>query len=524
MKCLQPYTTALRSIVTIIALELAPMTAFGQAEAESLSASFRKAAQRILPAVVTVRPIGSAGLVAPPLGIEPLEPVIPGPRGGIPRVFPRGLGGSGVVIDADKGFVLTNDHVVQGSPRIVVTLPDGRERNARQLRRDPRSDLALLAIEPGGLHSAAWGDSESLETGDWVLAIGQPFGLSGTVTAGIVSGKGRGVGQAIFNEDLIQTDAAINPGNSGGPLVNLKGEVVGINLAFKTQNGGYEGVGFAVPSFRAKRVAQDLADFGHVRRAYLGVEIVPLDPEKVEQLGQPGAVEITSVAVGSPASEAGLREGDVISKLEGHPVEGTGRLKAAIEFAPVGEPLSLTVVRDGKARDVSVRPAARPDQPGPQQPLPAPELRTPSRRDPLESAAAPPARREQLETRSPTRFPELGLRLDETTPELTRRFGLDPNLTGLVIVGVEPDGTADRAGLEVGMLITDVANSRVTSLAQFRSTLAKSTHGNDLIVRVVKEGRAGFRVLLHQPETKPAPTVEPAPSEPLGSSLPSSKP
>src|SRR5262249_21220838 len=161
------------------------------------------------------------------------------------------------------GFVLTNDHVVAGSPRITIVLPDGRPRPAKSIRRDPKSDLALVAIDPDGLQAADWGDSEALDTGDWVLAVGQPFGLSGTVTAGIVSGKGRGIGVALY-EDLIQTDAAIGPGNSGGPLVNLKGEIVGINTAIKTLGGGYEGIGFAVPATRARRVAADLAEFGRV--------------------------------------------------------------------------------------------------------------------------------------------------------------------------------------------------------------------------------------------------------------------
>ena len=194
----------------------------------------------------------------------------------MPRPTPREPGGSGVVIDAARGLVLTNDHVVQGAQQVVVVLGNGRERPVKQVWRDPKSDLALLSGRPRGLVQADWGDSDALDTGDWVLAIGQPFGLSGTVTAGIVSGKGRGIGIALY-EDLIQTDAAINPGNSGGPLVNLKGEVVGINTAIKTLGGGYEGVGFAVPASRARRVAADLAEFGRVRRAYLGVTIRPVD-------------------------------------------------------------------------------------------------------------------------------------------------------------------------------------------------------------------------------------------------------
>jgi S1-C subfamily serine protease len=248
-------------MVAILAcLGFGAIPAFGQGEAETLSASFRKASKQVLPAVVTVRPVGGP---RPFEGPDARGRVLP-PR--LPGMPPPESGGSGVVINAEKGYVLTNDHVVQEAGRVEVTLHDGRARVASQVRRDPKSDLALLVIDPEGLTQADWGDSDALDTGDWVLAVGQPFGLSNTVTAGIVSGKGRGIGMAMY-EDLIQTDAAINPGNSGGPLVNLKGEVVGINTAIKTQGGGYEGVGFAVPASRARRVAADLAEHGRVRRA-----------------------------------------------------------------------------------------------------------------------------------------------------------------------------------------------------------------------------------------------------------------
>ncbi len=332
--------------------------AWGQTEAESLSASFRKASRKVLPAVVTVKPIG-----------------VPNPLEGLPRVNvdPYGLNqappkpasrepsGSGLVIDAAKGLVLTNDHVIAGASQVVVVLGNGRERPVSQIRRDPKSDLALLAIEPTGLTQAEWGDSNVLDTGDWVLAIGQPFGLSGTVTAGIVSGKARGIGIALY-EDLIQTDAAINPGNSGGPLVNLKGEVVGINSAIKTLGGGYEGIGFAVPSSRARRVAADLAEFGRVRRAYLGVTIRQLDAMSAERLGSNAAAMITSVTAPSPAAEAGLKAGDVILLVDGRAIEGPGSLQAMIEVAKVGEPLNLTLSREGKSLVVPVKPEAQPER------------------------------------------------------------------------------------------------------------------------------------------------------------------
>jgi len=336
----------------------------GQSEAESLSASFRKAARRVLPAVVTVRPIGVPPPIDPTDGLTARAPGLAGPGRPVdaaPVVVPREAGGSGVVIDAARGLVLTNHHVIDGAKRVVVVLPGGRERPAKAIRRDPKSDLALITIDAAGLAQAAWGDSEALDTGDWVLAIGQPFGLSDTVTAGIVSGKGRGVGLALY-EDLIQTDAAINPGNSGGPLVNLAGEVVGINAALKSAGGGYEGVGFAVPASRARRVAADLAEFGRVRRAFVGINVRRADPSVLDRLDLPGATVVTGVAAESPASDAGLRPGDLLLKVDGRPVPGPGALQATIEVAPVGRPLALTIERDGKPREVKVVPQSQPDR------------------------------------------------------------------------------------------------------------------------------------------------------------------
>ncbi len=348
-----------RLIALILAMLACSMVEVpGQTEAEGLSASFRKASRRVLPAVVTVRPVGVANPFDLPNGVasNPFEP-------SSNRPSPREPGGSGVVIDATRGLVLTNDHVVQGASQVVVVLGNGRERAVKQVWRDPKSDLALLSVDPSGLVQADWGDSDVLDTGDWVLAVGQPFGLSGTVTAGIVSGKGRGIGLALY-EDLIQTDAAINPGNSGGPLVNLRGEVVGINTAIKTTGGGYEGVGFAVPASRARRVASDLAEFGRVRRAYLGVTIRPIDAPTADRLGTRGAAMITSISPASPADEAGLRNGDVILQVNGKAVEGPGPLQALIEVAKVGEPLNLAISRAGLAQviEVQVRPAPQPER------------------------------------------------------------------------------------------------------------------------------------------------------------------
>ena len=318
---------------------------WAQATPESLSAQFRQASKQTLPAVVTVRPQG----INP--GLEPTNL--------LDRVTREG--GSGIVVDAPRGLVVTNDHVIAGATRgVVVILPNGRERIPNQIWRDPKSDLAVLAIDPTDLIAAPWGDSTQLDIGDWVLAIGGPFGLTGTVTAGIVSGKRRGIGMALY-EDLIQTDAAINPGNSGGPLINLQGEVIGINTALKSNGGGYDGVGFAVPASRARRVVSELAEFGRVRRAYLGITIRPLDSLTATRLNITDGAVVASVVVGSPASAAGLQPGDVILTVGGQPTGGAGTLQGMIEVAQVDQPLDLTVDRRGQILAIQVRPGPQPD-------------------------------------------------------------------------------------------------------------------------------------------------------------------
>jgi len=267
-----------------------------------------------------------------------------------------------VVIDAEKGYIVTNDHLVPDAPRVIVILADGRERVVKEIRRDPRSDIALLIVDPKGLSAQAeWGDSHALDLADWVLAIGQPFGLPGTVTAGIVSGARRGF-SPIGYDDLLQTSAAINPGSSGGPLIDLQGKVVGINVAIKTLSGGYEGVGFAVPSSRARRVVSDLAEHGRVRRSLLGVATEPNDPELVAQGTSPPGVRVTSVAKGSPADEGGIKVGDVIVKVGDKPTINPATVRAAVEFAPIGVDLAITVDRDGREMTLNCKPASTLDE------------------------------------------------------------------------------------------------------------------------------------------------------------------
>jgi len=345
----------------LVLLGLAPTSVMGQNQAESLAASFRKAVDRASPWVVTVRPLDpmNPGLV-PPIG--PIRPFDVSPR------QPFGVGeldrdaiGSGVVIDAERGHILTVDHVLRGSSRAVVVLADGRERIASQIRRDPGVDLAVLIVDPKGLNltQAVWGDQAALRPGDWVLSIGRAIGQDPSISKGIYSARRMGVSAAGLPEDLLEADAAVNALNSGGPLINLTGEVVGINTDLAGRRPPIVGLGFAVPIDRARRIGADLAEFGRFRRAILGVQVEPAGGNRVPDRTIPaGAVVIGNVAPGTAAAQAGLRPRDVIVNIAGRPVTGVGMLQGLIEMAPIGKDLTLTIERGGSRQDVVVRPMA----------------------------------------------------------------------------------------------------------------------------------------------------------------------
>jgi serine protease Do len=340
--------------------------------ARALSKAFRKAASETSPSVVTV--IGK--MKEDPMAEAPgPEDLFRDPRfrerfpEGLPEEFrerfrlPEGLGeiplqnsvGSGVIIDG-SGIVLTNNHVVDGEDEVVVRLGDGREFTATSVTTDPLSDLAIVRFKaPEDLPAAALGDSDSLEIGDWVIAIGSPFELEATVSAGIISGKGRSIDQ-IQRGRLIQTDAAINPGNSGGPLVNLDGEVIGINTAIASSSGGYQGVGFAIPSNRAKWVIRQLIKHGRVRRAYLGIRIEDVSVDIARERGVPvrGGVHVTDVMADSPAAKSGMQTNDVITSIAGQPVRNSRELQEAVEQKEIDSMQPVVVMRAGKQVALSI--------------------------------------------------------------------------------------------------------------------------------------------------------------------------
>ena len=344
-------------------------------QAESLSRAFRAAAAQVRPTVVKVtttnKPASSTDRRSrsdDPLGDIPFPfreffgDDLPGFRGfRIPNVPRQGLG-SGVIIDP-SGIVLTNNHVIAGADEVTVQLGDGREFQVKEVKTDERTDLAVLILDTDETLSAArLGDSDRLEIGDWVLAIGNPFELEQTVSAGIISGKGRSLGSASPNRvertraRFLQTDAAINPGNSGGPLVNLNGEVVGINTAIFSRTGGYQGIGFAIPSNLARWVTPQLIKQGEVARAYLGVIIKDIDASKAEELKLPlgTGVTVEVVGEGSPAEEAGLKLEDVILAFDGQKIGTAADLQELVERSPASSRHELKIQREGKTRTLQV--------------------------------------------------------------------------------------------------------------------------------------------------------------------------
>ena len=370
-----------RTMVLALALAAAAGAGFADETAEairqakSLSLAFRHAAELTTPSVVTL-----VAKVKAHIGRtdRDLRDLLNDPRfrrlfpdGILPEDFPLDGGGSGsesppvpaltsqigsgVIVDP-QGIILTNNHVVEDADEIIVRFADGREVDATEIKADPLSDLAVLRVPTDRpLPAARLGDSSKLEIGDWVIAIGSPFELEATVSAGIISGKGRGI-EKIRRGRLLQTDAAINPGNSGGPLVNLEGEVVGINTAIATSSGGYQGIGFAIPINRAKWVSRELLAHGRVRRAYLGIRIDELTPEAARklELAPRSGVYVVDVLSGSPADAAGLRTNDVIVEFADQPVRGPRDLQDVVEQKPIGSKQTVKIIRHGKPLSITV--------------------------------------------------------------------------------------------------------------------------------------------------------------------------
>jgi serine protease Do len=445
------------------------------ADVDRLSAAFREAAKRVKPAVVAVAtsqtvtapvsPFGDLGddFLRRFFGTEP-----EGPRGkGAPRKFQRQGLGSGFIVDSE-GYILTNSHVVEGAQEISVHLADGREFKAKVVGTDPPTDIAVIKIKADNLPVAQLGDSDKAEVGDWVLAIGSPFGLDQTVTSGIISATGRSNVGITDYEQFLQTDAAINPGNSGGPLVNMRGQVTGVNTAIASHSGGYMGVGFAVPINLAREVMKRICEKGHVTRGWLGVGIQRLTPELAEsmKLKADEGVLVSQVMEGGPAEKAGLKAGDVILEFAGKPVKTPSELQNSVAWGEPGTKADVVILRGGKRQTLKVTIDKRPEQP-----------------EALAAAPGPPAN-----------LKDIGIEVGNVTPEAAQRFGYKPG-QGVLITGVEAGGLGAMAGLRSGMLILQAAGRKVTSVAELREAMSKADVAKG-IPMLVRAGDRQMFVLL----------------------------
>ncbi len=385
------------------------------------------------------------------------------PEEGEPRR--REGAGSGVVISED-GYLLTNHHVIDGATRVIAVFSDKKEFEAEIVGSDPKTDLAVLKVKgKESFHAAALGDSDALRVGESVIAIGNPFGLSHTVTKGIVSAKGRVIGAGPY-DDFIQTDASINPGNSGGPLFNTKGEVVGINTAI-IPNG--QGIGFAVPINTAKPLVPQLIDHGKVTRGYLGVTIQPVtkDLARALDLEENHGALVSDVVPGGPADDGGIESGDVILSFNGDKVEESHDLPAMVANTPVGEEADVRVVRKGKERTLKIHIA---------------ELDSNSRQRTGSS------RKDKT---------EWGLQLQNLTPQLSRQLGLE-NAEGVLIADVQPDSPADRAGLKRGDVILEVNQTPVSSAQEVASEFREDDDDSLLLTVKRSEGRLFVALDKHE--------------------------
>jgi len=457
---------------------------------DRMSALFRDVAKAVKPAVVVVHVKQKVDYA--PVPFPEMDDFfrrffgddVPGPfrfRWRTPQRQPereffyrRGLG-SGVVVDAERGYVLTNWHVVHDADEVEIALHDGRKLDADWVRTDRQTDLAVLKIKPDRLHEARLGDSDHAEVGDWVLAIGAPEGLPQTVTAGIISAKGRTTGRGGY-ESLIQTDAAINHGNSGGPLVNMRGEVIGINTAIVSRTGVNEGIGLSIPSNMAKGIMRQLIDSGEVVRGYLGVTIQNVDDRLARSFNLPhrkGAL-VTMVAEGSPAEKAGVKTGDFIVELDGHAVEGVNELRNRVAAIEPGTQVKMGVYRDGRKQILHVRIGKQPaDMAG------------------AFGQGEDGGRRDDAVGR-------FGLEVATMNDDYARKFGYSRKPQGVVILSVDERSSAAEQGLRPGDVITNVQGKEISSVDDLARSLSSKTSSPGVRMRV-RSPNGGIRFVFVTP-------------------------
>ena len=434
--------------------------------------SFADLAEKLSPSVVNIKVTKVERMAGPnlmgPEGVDPNSPFGEFfrhffgdmPQG--PREFRQQGAGSGFIISQD-GLIVTNNHVVDGAKELTVTLANKEEYPAKVVGRDPKTDIALVKIQPRGtLPAAALGDSERLRVGDWVMAIGNPFGLSNTVTAGIVSAKGRVIGAGPY-DDFIQTDASINPGNSGGPLFNMQGEVVGINTAI-VPNG--QGIGFAVPVNLAKGLLPQLEAKGEVTRGYLGVNVQSITPQLAKSLNlkdQKGAL-VADVTKGSPADAAGIKQGDVIVGFDGKDIAEVHNLPPLVAATPIGKEVPITILRSGTEHALKVKVGQMPGE-----------------------RAEGSGSEEQAQGK-------WGLALRDLDARTAQRLGANPG-EGVLVAAVRPGSAADQAGVQSGDVILEVNRKQVTSVKEAQAEAQKDPNTKTLLLLLRRGNSSQFAAL-----------------------------
>ena len=427
------------------------------------SGSFSQVAETVAPAVVNITTVTRGAAGRTPIEEFFGEEFFRRFFGEVPeREQVQKSLGSGVIVDP-SGIVLTNAHVVERASEIEVVTADGKKHKAKVVGADRRTDLAVLKLQGGGPYPAATlGDSDKLKVGDWVLAIGSPFGLQQTVTAGIISAKGRSIGQGPF-DDFLQTDAAINPGNSGGPLVNMSGEVVGINSAILSRSGGNVGIGFSIPVNMAKRIYTELHAKGKVTRGWLGVSIQPLTPELARGFGlkEPKGVLISDVVQDSPADRAGIAAGDIVTEFDKKKVETPQDLQKGVALTPPGKGVPLKVWRDKGEKTLEIKIGETPD--------------------------------DNVALKSTNKSKTLlGLEVRPITPDIARQLNLRGG-DGVLVFSVEDESPAAEAGLQRGDVIREVNRQRVRSLQDFER-VTKDIKEGDRITVLLQRGQQSLYV------------------------------
>jgi serine protease Do len=389
----------------------------------------------------------------------------PGPQGpGEPRGHRGGGQGSGVIVSSD-GYILTNNHVIDNAREVTVTLPDKREFKGKIVGTDPKTDLAVVKIDGQNLPTVAWGDASKLQVGEYVLAVGNPFGLNSTVTLGIVSALGRGRMGITQYEDFIQTDAAINPGNSGGALVNTRGELVGINTAIFSQSGGYQGVGFAVPTSMSKPIYESLIKTGKVVRGYLGIGIQDLNQDlaKSFRMKETKGALVSDVKEDSPASQAGLKQGDVITSYQGAGIEDAIALQRMVTRTGVGTKVPVKVIRDGREKELTITIGEQPDT----------------------------AKIAKVESGEKD-YAFAGVAVQDLDRDTAQELGIKGKTQGVIVTNVEPDSGAEKAGLMRGDVIREINRQPVKSVKDFEKASSAVKKGENVLILINRHGASLF--------------------------------